>query len=192
RRLLRLCLFTIGALAASRPGDALPKFAREYGVGCETCHSVPPRLNSFGLAFQANHFNWPGESPPAPRSGLSALLPSAMVTFRAADNRSQSNTSAEFQELELFFAGGVRLGTKGPGGYLASTAVATREEDPGSMEEAFASVPVAGRRGELAFTAGQSSPLMYQWWHHTRLVSTPPAALSLGPVGGEMAMADVH
>src|SRR6266511_3986884 len=179
-RPLQLWLFTIGLFVAGQPGYALPKFAREYGVGCQTCHSVPPRLNTFGLAFQANHFNWPGGNPPAPASGLKAVLPSAIVAFRYADNRTQDTRSTEFEELQLFFAGGFRAGMRRPGGYMASMLVATREEKPGNMEETFASVPVAGRRGQLALTAGQSSPLMYQWWHHTRLLDTAPAALSLG------------
>jgi hypothetical protein len=189
-RPLWLCLFTLGALVAGRPGYALPKFAREYGVGCESCHSVPPRLNAFGLAFQANHFNWPGGSPPAAGNALKAALPSATVTFRSVDDRTHSRSSTQFEELQLFFAGGFRAGMQRPGGYMASLMVATREEKAGNMEEAFASVPVAGRRGQLAFTAGQSSPLMYQWWHHTRLISTSPAALTLGSAGGEAAMGD--
>src|SRR5262249_17891658 len=155
-RPLGLCLFTFGLLLASRPSDALPKFAREYAVGCESCHSVPPRLNAFGLAFQANHFNWPGGNPPSSSSALKAILPSATVAFHTVDDRTHSKTSTQFEELQLFFAGGFRVGMKPPGGYMVETLVATREESAGNMEEAFASVPVAGRRGQLAFTAGQS------------------------------------
>ena len=61
-RLHFLFVASILWLMMAQPAHALPKFAREYGVTCQQCHSVPPRLNAFGLAFQANNFNWPGEA----------------------------------------------------------------------------------------------------------------------------------
>src|SRR4051794_11423024 len=56
------------------PARGLPVFARQYHVACSMCHSLPPRLNTFGYAFQANHFNWPG--PDAPKKAkFGAYLP---------------------------------------------------------------------------------------------------------------------
>jgi hypothetical protein len=46
-------------LTESRPAAAIPLFARRYGVTCQTCHSIVPRLNSFGEAFMAAGFRWP-------------------------------------------------------------------------------------------------------------------------------------
>ena len=31
--------------------DAMPAFAREYGVSCNVCHAAYPRLNDFGQRF---------------------------------------------------------------------------------------------------------------------------------------------
>jgi len=31
--------------------DAMPAFAREYGVSCNVCHAAYPRLNDFGNRF---------------------------------------------------------------------------------------------------------------------------------------------
>jgi len=184
-RPLTLWLLALGVLAAGRPAEALPRFAREYGVSCGTCHSVAPRLNTFGLAFQANHFNWPGETPPVPGGTLKSALPSAIVTLRATEDHARDDRSSQFEELQLFFAGGFRAGGRRQGGYMAAVMATARDEKAGSLEEAFASLPVAGRRGQLALTVGQSSPLMHQWWHHTRLIGTPPAALSLEPAREE-------
>src|SRR2546423_5531551 len=61
--------------------DALPEFTRTYGVGCQTCHSIPPRLNATGLAFQANHFNFTDEMPLRRRTGLRSVPLSGIVTF---------------------------------------------------------------------------------------------------------------
>ena len=36
---------------ACNPADAMPAFAREYGVSCNVCHAAYPRLNEFGATF---------------------------------------------------------------------------------------------------------------------------------------------
>src|SRR5437867_1672852 len=109
-----LCLLTLALLAAGSPAQALPVFARQYGVECKECHSLPPRLNPFGLAFQANHYNWPGKKPapgkPGRRSGLSALPISGLATFSAEDNRTEGKSTANFRTLELFVANGFGVG----------------------------------------------------------------------------------
>lgn len=53
------------ALAAlPRPAQAIPAFARKYGVSCAMCHSPVPRLNDFGETFAANGFEFAmGEVP---------------------------------------------------------------------------------------------------------------------------------
>ena len=59
-RLTLFALLALFLLLAAGRATALPVYARKYHVPCQTCHTVVPRLNPFGLAFQANHFNWPG------------------------------------------------------------------------------------------------------------------------------------
>src|SRR5436305_14596598 len=56
-------LFAFGCLVSQRPAHAVPEFARQYAVSCQTCHSIAPRLNDFGQGFKANNYNWPGASP---------------------------------------------------------------------------------------------------------------------------------
>jgi hypothetical protein len=61
-RLLRL-----GALAAmlfggaaltlvSAPAQAVPSFARQTGLACEACHTIPPELTPFGRRFRLNAY----------------------------------------------------------------------------------------------------------------------------------------
>jgi hypothetical protein len=173
-------------LAAGSPGYALPKFAREYRLECRSCHSIPPRLNSFGEAFQANFFQWPGDDPPARRSGTEAVPVSAVAELSYTDDRTEDRRSTQFRNLYLFFAGGLRAGGR-QGGYLFQTLAATNAEGEkgGNLEEAFVALPVAGRRAQWAVTLGQTTPLFHQWWHHTRLLSTGPTALALRPFGSE-------
>tara|TARA_R110002096_G_scaffold161007_3_gene327355 strand:- start:4665 stop:5954 length:1290 start_codon:yes stop_codon:yes gene_type:complete len=46
---LFLALLVISS--AYTPANAMPAFAREYGVSCSVCHAAYPRLNSFGESF---------------------------------------------------------------------------------------------------------------------------------------------
>ncbi|MGK7313018.1 MAG: hypothetical protein ACN0LA_12340 [Candidatus Longimicrobiales bacterium M2_2A_002] len=56
-----------GAVFLASPSgeaEAIPAFARKYGVSCSLCHAPAPRLTSFGEQFAANGFRMaPGEEP---------------------------------------------------------------------------------------------------------------------------------
>jgi hypothetical protein len=43
-------------IACSRPANALPAFARKYGLRCSACHETWPILNNFGLKFRDNGY----------------------------------------------------------------------------------------------------------------------------------------
>jgi len=61
-RLLRLgALATIvfGGAAltlVSTPAQAVPSFARQTGLACEACHTIPPELTPFGRRFRLNAY----------------------------------------------------------------------------------------------------------------------------------------
>jgi hypothetical protein len=179
----------MGMLAVGGPCHALPVFARQYGETCQKCHSIAPRLNPFGLAFQANHYNWPGKKPtpgkPGRKSKIRALPFSGVATFTGEDNRTEGKSTGKFSELEIFAANGFGVGRQRRGGYFVDTIAATREEDEraGNLEKAFVALPVVGRRGQGALTVGQFTPLTYQWDPHPQLAETSPFALA-DEVGG--------
>jgi hypothetical protein len=50
-----------GFYAGNPDANALPMFARRYGVPCSTCHTSPPRLNETGYQFRAAGFRMPNE-----------------------------------------------------------------------------------------------------------------------------------
>lgn len=173
-----LCLIAAGLSRGLKPTHALPIYARRYEVTCDTCHSVAPRLNSFGLAFQANHFNWPGGAPPAHRTGLELFPISGLATFSQSRFQGSPTTVADFQTLELYVSDGFRLSSLGRGGYFLDDFAATKDVRAGNLENAFVSVPVAGRRGEWAVTTGQFTPLAYQYDALNSLTQSLPVALS--------------
>lgn len=51
---LLFCLFTL--LAFTRSAQALPAFARKYGLRCSACHEAWPMLNYFGQKFKDNGY----------------------------------------------------------------------------------------------------------------------------------------
>src|ERR1035438_2643115 len=53
-------LLTFGLiLLMPQPGNAIPAFARKYGVKCYACHTVPPALNKNGYMFKRLGYRMP-------------------------------------------------------------------------------------------------------------------------------------
>jgi hypothetical protein len=44
---------------APQPGQAIPAFARKYGVKCYACHTIPPALNKTGYMFKRLGYRMP-------------------------------------------------------------------------------------------------------------------------------------
>src|SRR5437867_1659812 len=56
KKMLSATIVGIFMLAALPSADAMPLFARKYGVPCSTCHTTIPRLNETGYKFRAAGF----------------------------------------------------------------------------------------------------------------------------------------
>ncbi|MFQ5781236.1 MAG: hypothetical protein ACE5HN_10700, partial [Nitrospiria bacterium] len=54
--LLPVILFINVFVISIRPSHAIPSFARKYNYVCTVCHTMPPKLNKFGLTFMANGY----------------------------------------------------------------------------------------------------------------------------------------
>ena len=61
-----------------RPANALPAFARKYGLPCSSCHEAWPKLSPFGQQFKDNGYQL-GNDRDAPIFQNPAYWP---VTFR--------------------------------------------------------------------------------------------------------------
>lgn len=167
------------ALLPPMPGRALPLYSRRYEVPCESCHTTAPRLNAFGMAFQANHFRWPGGSPPARSTGLKALPISGLAIASYYDSFTGHSTHTDFHTLELFTSDGFALGPGNrPGGWFVDYFAAVKGARAGDLGNAFVSVPIAGTRGQWALTAGQFQAMSYQYDALNSLTRSQPAALS--------------
>lgn len=92
---------------APNAADAIPTFAHEYGVTCEKCHSVVPRLNEFGAAFLVNGYRIPGVRPgPAfPLSAKTNLVDSSQNQGSGPSGAGLPKVIVD--EVEAFIAGGI-------------------------------------------------------------------------------------
>ncbi|HIE64769.1 MAG: hypothetical protein ABGX83_07790 [Nitrospira sp.] len=54
--LFLILLFLDVFVLSVRPSQAIPSFARKYNYICTVCHTMPPKLNKFGLTFMANGY----------------------------------------------------------------------------------------------------------------------------------------
>ncbi|HSC46543.1 MAG TPA: cytochrome C [Gammaproteobacteria bacterium] len=119
--LARLALLLSAALLAQQ-AQAVPSFARQTGLACNVCHSVPPELTSFGRLFKLNGYTLTGikqiqsgesgknlsidELPP-----LSAMVQVAdTVTSKAQPGAQNGNVQFPAQ-LSLFYAGAISQNT---------------------------------------------------------------------------------
>ncbi len=67
--------FGIALLCSPSLAEAIPAFARQYGLSCATCHAIPPKLNAFGEQFAAGGYFFEGLQQKAyvPNTGDDAL-----------------------------------------------------------------------------------------------------------------------
>jgi hypothetical protein len=122
KRLSRLLIVILGtaglALLASPNAEAIPSFARQTGLPCSTCHTIPPELTPFGRTFKLNGYTLTGlpqvtAKPSSQESGLSIAryfpLSGFVQLSLAGTNKTQPGTqnwNYEFpQSASLFLAG---------------------------------------------------------------------------------------
>ncbi len=178
-----LSLFALFAIIAIQStAGALPVYSRQYNVSCATCHLTVPRLNKFGLAFQANFYNWPGETRVARRDPTQYLPISTITTFSYDHDQTQRQETANFRSFEIFASSGLDIGKAHQGGFFLDLLAATTNSaaTEGDLNDAYVSVPLLGRRGQLAVTVGQISPLRFQYDPNNTLADTLPFGLTEG------------
>lgn len=98
---------------------AVPSYSRQTGLSCDTCHTVPPQLTSFGRFFKMNGYVLSSStlSPSSPGTGkvpnesiskyppISAMVLVSDTLLNKAQPGSQNGTVAFPDQLSLFYAG---------------------------------------------------------------------------------------
>jgi len=113
--------FTLYLLVPPR-SQAIPAFARKYGVKCYACHLIPPALNKNGYMFKRLGYRMPPDemdgSKPAPKvrdldsdikwsltNSAALVLQGSFTAEKTGGDQPSSNTSFNLDEA-LLFAGG--------------------------------------------------------------------------------------
>ena len=97
-------------LSASQSANALPAFARKYGLRCSACHESWPMLNYFGQKFKDNGYQLMNDRD-SPIWQNPGYWP---VTFRIIPI--WHRVSAGKEEVDTY-AGGALTGIGDPAGY---------------------------------------------------------------------------
>lgn len=172
--------------------SALPVYSRQYNVGCQMCHTVAPRLNKFGYAFQANFFNWPTRNGKPKRDPTEYLPVTTLTTFSYQNDITGRQETANLRTFELFLSSGFGSKETPPGrsgGYYVDVLAGASPDSgtPGELGDAYIALPVAGKRGQLAVLLGQTSAIRYQYNPNNSLTDQIPYALAEGV--GDFALA---
>jgi len=109
-------MFLLAATLLTQQAWAVPSFARQTGIACNACHSVPPELTAFGRLFKLNGYTLTGikqiqsgesgktlsidELPP-----LSAMIQIADTVASKAQPNTQNGNVQFPAQLSLFYAG---------------------------------------------------------------------------------------
>ena len=75
--------------ASSQPAQAIPAFARKYGMPCSACHEAWPKLNNFGQVFKDNGYQL-GNDKDAPIFQQPGYWP---ISFRMTPNWHRENSN---------------------------------------------------------------------------------------------------
>jgi hypothetical protein len=144
RHVLRVTI-TMAVVAFATRAEAIPAFARKYGMSCTACHLAWPILNQQGQAFRDNGYQF-GTGKDEPTMVAPAYWPVAMRTTPAYQYTRTSNQESD--------AGPITVGSgglpAGPAADLLTAGTIARDisfllvaagfappDEPASLESAF-------------------------------------------------------
>lgn len=112
-------LFAVALMMPWRTAHAVPAFARQTGMPCNTCHTVFPELTPFGREFKLRGYtlsptkNQAEGLQEAALPPLSAMIQASLTSLKKKQPDTQNDNVQLPDQLSLFFAGRVsdKVGT---------------------------------------------------------------------------------
>ncbi|MGO8968314.1 MAG: hypothetical protein ACLQDQ_01965 [Myxococcaceae bacterium] len=166
-------LFAVGAVLLPTSANAIPAFARKYGVACSACHTNWPRLNRFGINFRDNGYRMNRERDnPVTQNG--AYWP---IAFRATVGYLYQNNTLVPVQPSPSDPNGLATTETGTFGYagLDILTAGTLGEQIGFLLVVEAQLDSSGYQ-----TGTQEGNLESAWIVFTRLLGTPYLNLRVG------------
>ena len=189
---LALTIFLVLALTAN--SWAIPSFARQTGMSCNTCHTIFPELTAFGRQFKLNGYTMvgiPTVQAVAPAdsdntilnlvktSPFSAML-QASYTYKSKEQPGTQNDNFSFpQQLSLFVAGSL---TPKIGAFIQMTY--SDQDGKFSLDNTDIRYADQTELAEQPFTYGvtlNNNPSVQDLWNSTPSWKQPYAASSTSP-----------
>lgn len=181
-RLYILSLLSLALCLTAMSAQAVPSFARQTGMPCQSCHTVFPELTAFGRSFKLNGYTM--TSLPQIKGqdlSLNKALPISVmlqtgVTHLNKGVSGKQNNSIEFpQEFSIYYAGAL---TEHMGAFLQVT---YSQPDGGGFGFDMADFRYANRStlGGKPLVYGatlNNMPGMEDVWHTTPTFRFPYAA----------------
>ena len=159
--------------------QAVPYFARKYGITCMSCHVQVPKLNEYGEAFIARNYRLPNEDA----RSTSATVPFATwISSRYEKQSSKSVEEAFLPKVELISGGPIKNTALS---YfvewrIVSRSVEALKDRGGRFEDIFLNLGI----GSHTFTVGQYRALR-QVDVSRRLSASEPALFSTKLTGDD-------
>ncbi len=167
-------LVAVGAVMVPVSAQAIPAFARKYGVACSACHTNWPRLNRFGINFRDNGYRMNRERDnPVTQNG--AYWP---IAFRSTVGFQYSNNTYVPVAPTASNPDGLATTETGTFGYLGLDILTA-----GTLGEQVGFLLVVEAQLEAAnfnTNSPQGGNLESAWVVFTRLGGTPYANVRVG------------
>jgi hypothetical protein len=174
-----------------RTAEAIPSFARQTNLSCDSCHNGFPKLNSFGRLFKLNAYTLTGiraiesTGKNSPSLKLTSFMPmSAMAQAsltslgKAADG--QKGFDIEFpQQLSFFLAGEITP-------YLGTFVQVTYDDQSGRFGWDNTDIRLAtrtriGRKSAIVGLTLNNNPTVQDVWNTTPAWAFPYASSGVAP-----------
>jgi hypothetical protein len=190
-RVYKLLLLSLALYLATTPAQAVPSFARQTNLPCQSCHTVFPELTPFGRSFKMHGYTMTNVTQvEAENTGLKIdQLPpiSAMLQVSATNARIETpSTNVDLpDQLSLFYAG--EISPK-----MGSFIQITMEGSSGTFAMDNTDIRYADQAGAVTYGATlNNNPTVQDVWNSTQAWGYPfthgaevttPAINSLGGV----------
>ena len=156
----RAALLLLGLVAATR-AEAVPAFARKYGMSCTACHVAWPILNQQGQWFRDNGYQL-GLQKDEPAATSAAYLPISIRTVPAYQFDRTTNQPGRFDKTVVQSGGFapialdlIAAGTFGTNVSYLAVLAGFASNEAGAVESAWARVSNIAGTGWLNLRAGK-------------------------------------
>lgn len=191
------CVAGLGGIAAAllSPTDclAVPSFSRQTDLACNSCHTVPPELKSFGRTFKLNGYTLTTIEQVKAKGGhseaglaltkflpLSAMFLTSYTHLQTKEPSTQNNDVQFPQQLSLFLAGDW---TPNVGSFLQVTYTQSSDSvelDNTDIRYANRSTKLFGKNFAYGVTLN-NNPTVEDLWNSTPAWGFPWIAPDAGP-----------